>query len=284
MTATAELNEQVERVINARRFEHARGHGVEEAVQHGLMLCRLVEAGVPVGLRTNVGVDALSRNLMGFVQGPAGVTGFGGIASGTSGTAPTATTFTATGNNFAANSLAGCYVITTSGANRFGIIQSNTSATNSVLTIDQWYDPNALPADRGTAAASTPTAGAYVIIGGAQAAYMGLADNATATAPAATDTTLTGEIDNASNAGLIRKLATYAHTAASGGAGTTTLTKTWTANGNDSLGSAVTISQIGVFAGVLRTASLMYFKTALNANATITTSGDQIQVTETVTL
>jgi hypothetical protein len=126
---------------------------------------------------------------------------------------------------------AGQIIVTTSGATRFAIVQSNTSATNSVLTIDRWYDATAIPADPGVAAASTPTAGAWAVVaGGAPAAYMALANNATAVAPAATDTALTGEITTASG-GLIRKLATYAHTAASGGAGTTTLTKTWTANG-----------------------------------------------------
>jgi hypothetical protein len=46
----------------------------------------------------------------------------------------------------------------------------------------------------------------------------------------------------------------------------------------------VTVSQIGVFQGVVVAASRMFFKTALNANATLTTSGDQVQVTETVTI
>jgi hypothetical protein len=277
---TLEVSRQVERVIDARRVEHVLEHGLE-GVRAGLMLCRLVEAGVPLNLRTNVGIDALSTNLLNFQQGGPGVSS-GGSYHGTATTAPTATTFTTDGVNFPANSLAGQIIVTTSGATRFAIVQSNTSATNSVLTIDRWYDATAIPADPGVAAASTPTAGAWAVVaGGAPAAYMALANNATAVAPAATDTALTGEITTASG-GLIRKLATYAHTAASGGAGTTTLTKTWTANGSDSL--PVTVSQIGVFQGVVVAASRMFFKTALNANATLTTSGDQVQVTETVTL
>lgn len=277
-----DLSAQCERVLEAHKLATAvEGH--QERVRFGLMVCKLIEAGAPVNLRTNVGVDALSTNLLGFVQGPTGVSGYGGTASGTTATAPAATTFTTDSNNFAANSTAGMMVVTTSGANRFAFIQSNTSAANSVHTIDRWYDANALPADRGTAAASTPTAGAWVIVaGGGPAAYLALADVATAVAPAATDTALTGEVDTASNAGLIRKLATYAHTAASGGAGTTTLTKTWTANANDTL--PVTVSQVGVFQGVVRTASRMFFKTALNANATLTAVSDQVAVTHTTTL
>jgi hypothetical protein len=274
-----DLSQQCERVLRAQRL--ASILDLHESVRQGITICKLVEAGAPVALRTNVGVDSLSRTLLNFQQGGAGVS-TGGAMSGTTATAPTATTFTTDGVNFPANSLVGQIVVTTSGAIRFGVVQSNTSAANSVLTIDRWYDFTSIPADPGVAAASTPTAGAWAVVpGGSPGAYMALANNATATAPAATDTTLTGEITTASG-GLIRKLATYAHTAASGGAGTTTLTKTWTANGSDSL--PVTVSQIGVFVGVVVAASLMLFKTALNANATLSASGDQVQVTETVTL
>jgi hypothetical protein len=73
-----------------------------------------------------------------------------------------------------------------------------------------------------------------------------------------------------------------AHSATSAGSSTVTLTKTWTANVNDSL--PVTASQGAAFQGVLRTASRMLTKTALSANATLTTSGDQVQATETVTI
>jgi hypothetical protein len=272
---------EIEKVIQARNAANALDRFAEE-LRWGITVCKLIESGCPINLRTNVGVDALSTNLLNFQQGGPGVSS-GGSYHGTATTAPTATTFTTDGVNFPANSLVGQVIVTTSGSTRFGIIQSNTSATNSVLTIDRWYDATALPADPGVSAASTPTAGAWAVVaGGAPAAYMALANNATATAPAATDTSLTGEITTASG-GLIRNLATYAHTAASGGAGTTTLTKTWTANGSDSL--PVTVSQIGVFQGVVVAASRMFFKTTLSpTTATLSASGDQIQVTETVTL
>jgi hypothetical protein len=259
----------------------------ESAVERGAQLqwafqaCKLIEAGVPVNLRMNVGLDIASAGVLGFNQGGAGIT-IGGFASGTTATSPAAGTFTTDAVNLPLNSVVGQMIVTTSGANRFGIVQSNTSATNSVLTIDRWYDPNALPADPGVAAASTPTAGAWVLVGGnAPASYMALANNATAVAVAVTDTALTGEIVTASG-GLIRKLGTYAHSASSGGSSTVTLTKTWTANGSDSL--PVTVSQQATFQGVVVASSRMFTKTALSANATLTTSGDQIQVTNTVTI
>ena len=231
-----------------------------------------------VNLRTNVGLDIASAGVFNFSQGGAGST-IGGWHSGTATTAPTATTFTTDGVNWPANALTGQVILT---AARMAIVQSNTSATNSVATVDRWYDLTALPADPGVAAASTPAAAAYFITGAqANCAYMALANNATATSPNVTDTSLTGEITTASG-GLIRKLGTYAHSASSAGSGTVTLTKTWTANGSDSL--PVTVSQVGVFQGVVVASSRMMLKTALSANATLTTSGDQVQVTETITV
>ena len=115
-----------------------------------------------------------------------------------------------------------------------------------------------------------------IVPGNVPASYIAL--TASSTAAVDGDTTLTGEITTAGG-GLIRALGTYAHTAAGT---TTTLTKTYTANGSDSL--PVTVAQIGVFQGVLVAASRMVFRTLLNATATLTISGDQLQVTETVTL
>jgi hypothetical protein len=276
----SELSRRAERVTAARRVENAI-LGMGESLRWGISVCKLIEAGAPVALRTNIGIDMLSQTLLNFQLGGPGVAS-GGSFSGTATTAPTATTFTTDGVNVPANAAAGQMIVTTSGATRFGIVQSNTSAANSVLTIDRWYDATSLPADPGVSAATTPTAGAWMLVpGNAPAAYMALANSATATSPNATDTNLTGEITTASG-GLIRKLATYAHTPASGGAGTTTLTTTWTANGSDSL--PVTVSQIGIFQGVVVAASRMPFKTALNATATLTISGDQVQATDTVTL
>lgn len=105
--------------------------------------------------------------------------------------------------------------------------------------------------------------------------YIGLTANSTA--PAATDTTLTGQITTAGG-GLIAAQATYAHTA---GTATATLSKTFTANGSDTL--PVTIAKVGVrnasgTSGVLGTATL------LSSTATLSASGDALTVTCTFTL
>jgi hypothetical protein len=214
--------------------------------------------------RVAVGRDIESASLLGFVAG----------YRGTTATAPTATTFTTDSVNIPVNSVVGQMVST---ATVFGIIASNTSAASSVLTIDRWYAADALPATVGTAAAATPAAGTWQILpGNAPGAYMAL--TATATTAVDGDTVLTGEITTASG-GLIRSLATYAHTAAGT---TTTLVKTFTCNGSDSL--PITVAQIGVFQGVVVATSRMIFRTVLNATATYSLSGDASTITETVTL
>jgi hypothetical protein len=103
-----------------------------------------------------------------------------------------------------------------------------------------------------------------------------MALTANATAPASADTSLTGEIVT-SGGGLIRGSATYAHTT---GTSTFTLTKTFTANGTDSL--PVTVAKMGVFNA--STAGVMVFETLLSSTATLSSSGDSVTCTETVTL
>lgn len=102
---------------------------------------------------------------------------------------------------------------------------------------------------------------------GAAANYIGVTANTTA--PSAGSTALTGEITSGT---LTRALATYAHTV---GTATYTLTKTFTSD------QTVTIAKIGVFQGA--SAGVLVFETLLNATATLV-SGDQLQVTETVTV
>lgn len=97
--------------------------------------------------------------------------------------------------------------------------------------------------------------------------YIGLTANNTA--PAAGNTSLTGEIAAGT---LARAQATYAHT---NGTNTYTLTRTFTSD------QSVTIAKIGVFNAA--SAGTMVFETLLNATATLV-SGDQLQITETVTL
>lgn len=104
--------------------------------------------------------------------------------------------------------------------------------------------------------------------------YMAL--TATATAPASGDTTLSGEITTAGG-GLIRKAATYAHTA---GTNTSTETATFTANGSDSL--PVTVAADGLFQ--VSSAGTINFHTLLSSTATLSVSGDSLAVTHTPTI
>ncbi len=104
--------------------------------------------------------------------------------------------------------------------------------------------------------------------------YMGLTANAAA--ESAANTSLPAEITTAGG-GLIRKQATYAHTA---GTNTSTLTATFTANGTDTL--PVTVAKTGVFNHITTAATLDYEK-LLNATTTLTASGDNVTVTFTLT-
>jgi hypothetical protein len=191
----------------------------------------------------------------------------GGDLAGVSGTttsSPTATTATDTGASF--GTLTGHMVVI---GGVYGVIVSNTS---TVLTVDRWYTP----ASPGGAAASTPASGAYVVLPG-QAPYWYMALSTNGTAPSATDTTLTSEITTAGG-GLIRKLATYAHTT---GASSYSLAATFTVNGSDT-GLPVTIQKIGIFNSL--TSGRMQFETLLSATATLSAVGDSVTVTDTVSL
>lgn len=91
----------------------------------------------------------------------------------------------------------------------------------------------------------------------------------------ATDTTLAGEITTAGG-GLVRGSMTYAHTT---GTNTSTLTKTWTANGSDSL--PVTVASWANFNA--SSSGTMAEEDALNTSATLNISGDSLTVTFTLT-
>lgn len=110
---------------------------------------------------------------------------------------------------------------------------------------------------------------------GSYAAANYMAITANSTAPAAGDTTLAGEIVSAGG-GLLRKQATYAHT---NGTSTTTMTATFTANGNDSL--PVTVAKVALFNA--SSVGTMAYETSLSSTATLSASGDALTVTHTIT-
>jgi hypothetical protein len=108
----------------------------------------------------------------------------------------------------------------------------------------------------------------------AAANYLALSANTTP--PSVGDTTLTGEIATAGGA-LVRKQATYAHTT---GASTYTLTATFTANSSDA--TPVTVGKVAVFNAA--SAGAMPWSSLLSPTATLSTSGDALAITESITV
>lgn len=218
--------------------------------------------------RTNIGRDAQAIQMGGGTN--TATTGRTSVGT------PTATTLPDSGAAFptTTDSLAYRTVLAGSGASAVeGVIISNTSTT---LTVYRWRNPNT----PGGANATTPGVNVVYAVSNAVAAwnFIGISANSS---PSSSDTALTGEIVT-SGGGLIRKISPYAHTAS---ATTWTLTPVFTANGSDSL--PVTVASIGVFQDVPSTpttaAGTPIFTTLLNATATLTTSGDALTITETIT-
>jgi hypothetical protein len=109
----------------------------------------------------------------------------------------------------------------------------------------------------------------------AVAKWVGITANATA--PAAGDTTLTGEITTAGG-GLIRQVGVYAHTL---GTASYTITTTFTANGSDAL--PVTIAKRGIF-DQLALGGTLVFEALVSPTATLNASGDSVTLTDTVSV
>jgi hypothetical protein len=101
-----------------------------------------------------------------------------------------------------------------------------------------------------------------------------IALTANATAPVVADTALLGEFVAASG-GLNRVIGTYAHTT---GTGTTTISKTFTANAND--GTSNTVNKAGLFN--LSSAGVLVLETVMPSPPTLV-SGDSIAITWTQT-
>jgi hypothetical protein len=217
-------------------------------------------------LKTNAGNDIQAWQMFGH----AAVFGQSGTATATSATSLTGGTETP-GGSHAADDAKGMMIVA---GTSYGLVTTNTTGTSPVYTVDRWYKPG----DPGGAAGSTPGATAtYVLIaGGPPAWFMGL--TATATAPGSGDTTLAGEITTVGG-GLIRKICPLAHTA---GTNTQTLTPVFTANGTDSL--PVVVAKIGVSQSLTAGVNQLFQTLITPATATLSASGDQLTVTETVTM
>lgn len=197
----------------------------------------------------------------------------GGGLSGEIGvaTATTATSLTSNSSiTHVANDLAGQKVVAlTSGIVVEGVILSNTSGTNTVLTIDRWVQPG----NSVTATTPSSTTAYAFLAGGGPARHIALSTNGTA--PSATDTTLTAELNNVGG-GLNRAKATYSHTI---GTAAYTLTNTWTANSSD--GSSNQIQKMAVFNSSVSVTGIMTFESAVPTPPTLV-SGDTISITDTV--
>lgn len=213
-------------------------------------------------MKMNAGQDKNYAVLVGMA--PIGV----GIQTAT---ASSATSITATGTPFTASAYVGQHVIASGAVLTYGVITANTT---SVITVDRWYNPAA----PNGAAIGPPgaTDKFFVMPGAAGVPYMALTQNTAA--PAATDSVLTGEITTAGG-GLIRQLCAYAHTTS---ATTYTLTGTFTVNATD-VGLPVTIAKIGTFDSLVQP-GVMFHETLLPSTAVLSASGDQLTVTQTVTM
>ncbi len=212
-------------------------------------------------MRVNTGTDLQAAQMAGGVFGDGGTTT----------SAPGATTVTDTGKSWTTNAFAGKLVAV---GGVYGVIVSNSA---TVLTIDQWYTPSS----PGGAAASTPsgTNVAYTVLpGAAPAMFMGLSSSGSA--PLATDTTLGSEFTTASS-GLLKKLATFAHTTS---ASTYTMAATFTATSTDQGIGAQTINRIGMLNSIKGSTGILQFETALSVAATVTATGDSATITQTVTM
>lgn len=118
-------------------------------------------------------------------------------------------------------------------------------------------------------------------LGGAASAtavgkWVGITANATA--PAAGDTTLTGEITTAGG-GLIRQAGIYAHT---NGTASYTITSTFTANASDAL--PVTIAKRGIFDQLAIGGALIFESLLTPSTAVLSAINDSLTLTDTVSV
>lgn len=204
-------------------------------------------------MKVNGGQDLQAKALTG------GAVGFVGAA-----TATTATTLTSSG--FSASAYIGQVVVVASATTKaYGVILSNTT---TVLTVDQWNSATS----PGTVATTPGATDNFVIMPGA-AFVQYMAITGTNITPGATDTALSGEL---TTNGLGRKVAAYAHTT---GASSYTLTPTYTYTGS----TTQNIYAMGTFNTPVASSGLMFHETAFTV-ATVNANGDQVTVTQTVTM
>lgn len=206
----------------------------------------------------NAGLDAMACALGGDIAG----------FTGSTTSAPTGTGIVDTGASWTSSAYIGHIVVM--GA-VYGVITANTG---TALTIDRWYNP-ALP---GGTVGSTPSTGVFTILpGNAPYMYMGLG---TGSSVSVSDTSLTTEYTT-SGGGLLRQIATYAHTT---GASSYSLAATYVVNSSDLSNLPYTIGKIGIFNTLTNSTGRMMFETVLSPTATVSASGDSVTLTDTITI
>jgi hypothetical protein len=162
------------------------------------------------------------------------------------------------------------------------VILSNST---TVLTVDQWHSMTAPETVGSTPGSTTPFC---ILPGGAPAFYMGI--SVATRVFTASDNFLTNDGTTISElwfsgGGLRRRLASWAHTT---GTATYTLANTFTANGSDTLPQ--TIAKIGIFQHFVNTTVTTsntggnLFQTLLSSTATLSASGDNVAITDTITV
>lgn len=167
----------------------------------------------------------------------------------------------------------------------YGVIRDNTT---TAVNIDFWHTIGAPQT-----VASTPSGVGYAILpAGPPAFWMGLsvatrADAGTNPGDAflTNDGSTISEIFGASQTGLSRQITAYAHTA---GTSTYTVQNTFTQGASDPGSSAV--AKVGIFvhavtaAPTTTTTGLMLWNTNLSSTATLSAVGDNVQITDTITV
>jgi hypothetical protein len=206
--------------------------------------------------------------------------GGGKFDSGVATTAPTATTVTLDGKAAPGSTTAYQGQRIAIGSTAVGVVWgncgTNTNAAPPVITVDRWYNA----ATPGGVAATTPLAGPWITLDGvAPSWFMGLSASVVALGTPSTNTSLPGEIVTAGG-GLVRQQCPWAHTAS---AATTTLTPVFVANGTDVL--PVTLGSVGTFNSMVVAffPQSMFFNTLFSSTATLSSVGDQLTVTQTIT-
>lgn len=170
----------------------------------------------------------------------------------------------------------------------YGTIRDNTT---TAVNIDFWHTISAPQT-----VATTPTGGGsgsgYAILPAAPPCFwMGLsiatrAFNA-ADAFLSNDGSTISELSGTVQVGLSRQIAAYAHTS---GTTTYTIANTFTVGAGDSGLLPATIAKVGIFAHganaapTTTTTGVLLFNTNLGTTATVSLTGDNVQITDTVTL